>query len=413
VNIQFPRGVNFDEFHYVPSAKQWLALKTNQNWEHPPLAKEIMAVGIGVWGDRPIGWRFMSTVFGSLTLVAMYLWGFALFKNEQSALWVALICLFNQMLYVQSRIGMLDTFMFAFIAWAMFTFTVAWDLNGGEKKRALRYWQLTGVFLGLATACKWFAVMPWAMMIGLVVGAAIFKNWKTKFDNPRPTDWYSPQMLNGITLGDWIICLGVIPIVVYFLTFIPYFFVEGQNMGFLDLFRMQKTMWDGQGRVVNSHPYMSQWPGWALMARPIWYAFDKEGAHQEIVRGVIFLGNPLIIWSGIAAFFVCLWGWLVERRKDAFLVSMAYVTFYLSWAVIPRKVSFYYYYYPAGMSLSLALAYSFERLEAYSKAAFAIWARWVFLGAAAALFIYFFPISAALRIQAGSFVQWMWMSSWI
>src|SRR4051794_15618530 len=79
INIQFPRNHDFDEFHYVPSAKQFLDLKVNQNWEHPPLGKELMAVSIGIWGDRPIGWRFASVLFSSLTLVGMYLWALAVF----------------------------------------------------------------------------------------------------------------------------------------------------------------------------------------------------------------------------------------------------------------------------------------------------------------------------------------------
>src|SRR5262245_53901289 len=72
IQIGTPRGFSFDEFHYVPSAKQFLAHQQNQNWEHPPLGKMIMAVGIAVFGDRQLGWRFMSTVFGALTLVGMY-----------------------------------------------------------------------------------------------------------------------------------------------------------------------------------------------------------------------------------------------------------------------------------------------------------------------------------------------------
>lgn len=405
--------MDFDEFHYVPSAKQFLELKPNQNWEHPPLAKEIMAVGIGIWGDRPIGWRFMSTVFGSLTLVAMYLWGLALFRNEKSALYVAMISLFNQYLYVQSRIGMLDTFMFAFIAWALFCFTVAWGLGYDERNRALKYWRATGIFIGLATACKWFGVIPWAMIIGMVLGVYILRNWKLRFDDPKETDWYSPTLLKGIRTREWFINLGVFPILAYFVTFIPYYFLNGVHYTFWDLFVMQKTMWDGQGRVVSSHPYMSQWPGWAMIARPIWYAFDKEGDQQNIVRGVVFLGNPVIVWAGFCAWFACLWGWLVDRRRDAFLATIFYLAFYFSWAVIPRKVSFYYYYYPAGMSLSLLLAYVFERIEAEWHSSFAEWPRWVFLGAAAGMFIYFFPISAALRIDASGFIHWMWFQSWI
>lgn len=420
--IQFPQKVNFDEFHYVPSAKQFLALVPNQNWEHPPLAKEIMAVGIGILGDRPVGWRIMSTLFGSATLVGMYLWGLAIFESPEAALWVALVTLADQMLYVQARIGMLDTFMGAFIVWAMAAFCAAWTWGQGESRGGWSDQQLRilfrfcGVCLGLATACKWFGVIPWALCLILVGLIRVFQNWGVRFERPLDSDWYRPTLWAAIGPGEWALSFLALPLLVYYLTFIPFFFIHGNHTTIGDvLFGMQLRMWQGQGRVVSSHPYMSTWPQWALIRRPIWYAFDKEGRFpREWVRGVILLGNPFVIWSGVAAVAFCFFSWIRSRRREAFLILVIYAAFYLSWIVIPRKIAFYYYYYPAALVLSLALGYLFERLE---KAAWAsreaIWARWIYLGIAIGVFIYFFPISAALRIPANSFRRWMWFSSWI
>jgi predicted membrane-bound dolichyl-phosphate-mannose-protein mannosyltransferase len=75
---------------------------------HPPLAKELMAVSIRVFGDVPLGWRYPSVLFGSLAIVAMYLCGLALFTAQGPAVASALIAFFNQMVFVQSRIAMLD-----------------------------------------------------------------------------------------------------------------------------------------------------------------------------------------------------------------------------------------------------------------------------------------------------------------
>src|SRR4051812_578679 len=95
--IQFPKKFNFDEFHYVPAAKSFLALQENKNWEHPPLGKVFISMGIALFGDRPLGWRFMSTIFGSLTLVGMYVLALVLFRNRKTALWVALLTLSNHL----------------------------------------------------------------------------------------------------------------------------------------------------------------------------------------------------------------------------------------------------------------------------------------------------------------------------
>ncbi len=408
INIQFPRNHNFDEFHYVPSAKQFLELKVNQNWEHPPLGKEIMAVSIGLWGDRPIGWRFASVLFGSLTLVGMYLWGLAVFRKPDIALWVALITLCNNLLYVQSRIGMLDTFMFAFMVWGLAAFSASFTA-GLSRNTALKYLYATGIFFGFSTACKWFAVIPWFFSIGIVLLVRLLQYWNTSFGKSSKAsteEWYSSALWKEIHYGDFFLALVLTPITCYLLTFVPYFFIPEMHTRFVDLFLMQKKMWEGQLRVVNNHPYMSQWPGWALMTRPIWYAFDKEGAAQEWVRGVLCIGNPWVMWTGVLCVIYCAYDWIRTRSREAFLVMAFFGVFYLSWAVIPRKVAFYYYYYPAGMSLSLAAAYAVERVRNQ-------WARVGYLAVSLGLFVYFFPILAALRVPASAFRNWTWFRSWI
>ena len=176
---------------------------------------------------------------------------------------------------------------------------------------------------------------------------------------------------------------------------------------------MQKKMWEGQLRVVTAHPYMSTWTDWPLLKRPIWYAFDKEGEKDAFVRGVILLGNPLIMWTGVLAVLVCLHDWISERRREAFLIATFYAALYLCWIIIPRKVSFYYYYYPAGMVLSFALAYVFERAERIGPIKQVRAAGLIFLGASLAVFIYFFPILSALKIEAANFQRWMWFRTWI
>jgi dolichyl-phosphate-mannose--protein O-mannosyl transferase len=176
---------------------------------------------------------------------------------------------------------------------------------------------------------------------------------------------------------------------------------------------MQVQMWDGQQRVVSQHPYMSTWPGWPLMLRPIWYAFEKDG--EQFIRGVLMLGNPLIMWGGLAALGACVWAWFVQRSRDAFLIVFFFAAFYFCWALIPRKIAFFYYYYPAGMTLSMAIAFVFHYWETGKKA---VWSRyyllrWTYFAACLGIFIYFFPILAALRIPSESFRQWMWLRSWI
>jgi dolichyl-phosphate-mannose--protein O-mannosyl transferase len=412
IQIGTPKGFSFDEFHYVPSAKQFLAHQQNQNWEHPPLGKMIMAVGIATFGDKPLGWRFMSTIFGALTLVGMYLWGLALFRDRNTALWVALITFVNHLLYVQSRIGMLDTFMFAFIVWGVAAFTASWDPDA-PPQQVRKLLAFSGWMFGLATATKWFGLMAWMGCLGLVVLVRLLQIGKFRIEDSREDDWYSPQLWKGIKWTQWVHYLVIHPIVAYAICFIPRLMIEHQGPWYevpVDFLEMQARMFDGQLRVVTQHPYMSHWRQWPLMTRPIWYAFEHED--PGLARGVVLLGNPLVMWGGLFAILGCFVEWVRFRARDAFLIIFFYFVFYGSWIIIPRKVSFYYYYYPAGMVLGLALAYAFHHGEQGPMFKYH-WARWTFLVAASILFIYFLPVLAGTPIQVSGLGRWMWFRSWI
>lgn len=383
-NIQYPSSKNFDEFHYIPSALQWISLSENQNWEHPPFAKLLISVGIRWFGDNPLGWRFMSVIFGGLTLVGMYRLAYELFGRDRRAAWIcAMITLFNQLLYVQARIAMLDTFMMAFLAWSLFYFVRAFDPLASESRYTFR----AGLFMGLAIACKWFALVPWAMCGGLLLFQAVRLRSRDRFI-------------------DLVLYWALVPLAAYYATFYPYLLIKREQPFTVWelLTSFQARMLDGQKRVVSSHPYMSQFYDWFLMRRPIWYAFDREGT--DTVRGVVLLGNPVVMWGGLVAMAALIYEFLKRRSMTAFLILYFYLGFAFCWVAIPRKVAFYYYYYPAGMMLGLAITYWIMKAKHD-------WIVYIAMGTVFGCFFYFFPILAALPIPANAFMRWMWFPSWI
>jgi dolichyl-phosphate-mannose--protein O-mannosyl transferase len=395
IGISAPRGYNFDESHYVPAAKQVLQLDSDPNREHPPLGKLLMAVGIGLFGDRPLGWRVMSTVFGALTLVGMYLWGLALFRDRSLALWAALLTLVNHLLYVQARIGMLDTFMFGFLAWACAAFTAAWDpkLDPALKRR---YLACAGWMLGLATATKWFGAIVWAACLGIVLVVRVVQRSRR-------------DPFTGITTWGVIRALVIYPLLAYFICFTPRLLIEHRGSWYTvlnDFVRMQAYMYERQLTVPGQHPYLSHWYQWPFLNRPMWYAFEPDGNR---VHGVLMLGNPLVMWGGMLALVVCAIDWLRDRSRAAFLILFFYLTFFVSWVVIPRPLALYYYYYPAGMTLSFALAHLVQRRATVRYRS----VRWVVLAAATAVFVYFFPVLSGMPIETNAFHRWMWFQSWI
>src|SRR3954453_15118163 len=136
IGIDMPDQPYFDETHYVPAARQLLqthfAVPT-LNLEHPPLAKELMAVSIRLFGDNPFGWRTISALFGALALTGIYLCGRALFDRPRAALWATTIAGLNQMLFVQARIAMLDIFALAFVLWGLAAFMASFRAQASTR----------------------------------------------------------------------------------------------------------------------------------------------------------------------------------------------------------------------------------------------------------------------------------------
>ncbi len=374
------------------------------------MAKYLIGAGIQILGDRPLGWRIMSALFGSLTLVAMYHWARVIFQNERSAWLVVLLTISNHLFYVQSRIAMLEPFMVAFIVWALVFFSSCWKQELSPSSIRLRLW-LTGAMLGLSISCKWFGLIPWALCLGMAICFYLFRSWKVTFKESRETDWYQESYFQGIKLRDWWVAFLVLPVTLYVLTYLP--LVLGPNFSVSDFLALHKKMWEGQKHVAGFHRYTSHWTDWVWLKRPVWYAFHKEGSPSEWVRGVILLGNPVLMWGGLVAVAFSLWAWVRWRLRAAFLIALPYLAFVLCWTLIPRKISFYYYYYPAGLVLGLAIVFVFDY---FRRSPFEAWVKRLetaLVILSFAVFIYFFPILAAFKIPLETFRRWMWLQSWI
>jgi dolichyl-phosphate-mannose--protein O-mannosyl transferase len=413
VNVSAADRFAGDEKYYVPAARQWVAMQDTTNPEHPPLGKELMAIGIALCGDRPLGWRFMSTVFGSLTLVGMYLWGLALFRSQRTALLAALITLGNQFLYVQSRVGMLDVFMFAFEVFGLAAVCRAWDPDL-PRQRVRRLLLLAGAAFGLATACKWTGAFAWATAAAAVIGARVMGRRGIAAQGGESDGWYDPRLFSSVSGDDLLSAFLIIPAGLYLATFLPYLFVAHQpRYGLLDLLAMQKQIWQLQQRVVDGTRYVTPWTTWPFMTRPMWYYFEWEPG-RTAVRCILCLGNPLVIWGGLAALAACVWSWAKRRTRAPFWIALTWAALYLGHAVLQRKVGYIFYYYPAAMTLSLAWAFVLDR-GAPQPGWRGQWARWrgvVFLLATYLVAAYFFDLLCAVKESPELFRSRMWFRSW-
>jgi len=400
IGLSTPGQFVFDEFHYVPAARQMLEPVLPQpmlNPMHPPLAKQFIALSIRGFGDNSFGWRYPGALFGALAIVAVYLCGLVLFAAQGPAIAAALIAVFNQMLFVQARIAMLDIFELTFSLFAIAAF-----MRGFRDARPQLWFLLAGLGFGLSAACKWSGIFPLVISLAIVAVVRLLQGWGTRFAKPGPGDWYRPDAWPDLTWYQIVGCFVVAPALAYFATFIPLY---GLSLS---------EIWDAQRRIfadnttsaIAGHTYQSAWPTWPLLVRPVWYLFDKVGADR--MAAVVFLGNPLVLWPALLALAICLRDFIARRSADAFLILAFYAGTYLAWALLPRGLAFLYYYLSSATLTSLALVHALTRGHTPR------WLLWAFVAVAAVGFVVMLPVSAAfVGTSMQTFNRLMLFRSWI
>ncbi|MDP1869969.1 MAG: phospholipid carrier-dependent glycosyltransferase [Bradyrhizobium sp.] len=400
VGITTPEKFYFDEVHYVPAARQMLEPVMPSpmlNPMHPPLAKQLIAVSIRIFGDEPLGWRYPGVLFGALAIVAMYLCGLALFAAQGPAIATALLAFFNQMVFVQSRIAMLDIFSLTFGLLGIAAF-----MHGYRQARPHVWFALAGLAFGLSATCKWSGLFALAVCIVIIVVIRLMQGWRTQFADGNAGDWYRPGLWPDFRFYHFAACFVLIPAVAYLATFVP---VYGFSLP--DLLEAQRRIFsDNTTTAIAGHTYMSSWPSWPFLVRPVWYLFDKVA--DDRIAAVVFLGNPVVLWAALPALAVCLRDWIVTRRADAFLILSFYAGLYLAWALLPRTLGFSSYYLPAATLASLALVYVLRRGNSPR------WLLWAFVAVAGAGFVAMLPITVAfVGTSMETFVRLMLFQSWI
>jgi predicted membrane-bound dolichyl-phosphate-mannose-protein mannosyltransferase len=145
----------FDEAYYVNAARRIAGVAgaddqpdyakapagTDPNAEHPQLGKLVMAAGIEVFGNRPLGYRLGSVLFGTAALLLM----FALVRAAGGSPWLSLgataALAADNLFTVHGRIATLDIYVLTFML-------------GGVALYLRRKPLLAGVVLGVGATTK-------------------------------------------------------------------------------------------------------------------------------------------------------------------------------------------------------------------------------------------------------------------
>ncbi|MGZ3172340.1 MAG: glycosyltransferase family 39 protein [Croceibacterium sp.] len=395
IRLTIPSKPYFDEIHYVPAARVLMALTQPANIEHPMLGKELLALGMRLFGDNAFGWRVFPALFGTLGLFAAMraLW-FASGSRFASFAGGVLIAT-GFAWFVMSRIAMLD------MAMASLTLVALWAFAGAlrENETGRRRLAVAGVALGLAIAAKWNAA-PLAVLPGLT-----FLVVRLRECGWRGLTSGRGAPVAGITIWEAALWLGLVPLTVYALTFIPAMFYAQDPLAPTGLIELHRHMIELQESVVKPHPYQSVWYEWIFDWRPIWFLYENADGAQ---RGVLLLGNPLtlllglgaLVWAGVHGF---------EGRRDALALVVLYAVSLGAWIVADKPVQFYYHYLLPSTFLLGMLALVLDAMWQRGRKVIPLGV----LAASTALFAFFWPIlSAAPLASPQAFAHWMWLDSW-
>jgi len=380
-HLSYPKEFYFDEVYHAftavemvkgnPAAWEWWNTPPEgmaYEWSHPPLAKLGMVVGILLFGQRALGWRFGGALLGIGCVLLVYLLGEKIF-NRKVGILAAFLFAFDGLPLVISRIGMNDTYFLFFGLLALWLFLKD------------KYF-FSGFSFGLSLASKWTAVY-WLLVFGFCWLLQLLKENKKRYFS---------------FLGFFLI----LPLGVYLLSYLPFFL---SHHTFSQWWELQRQMWWYHTGLRASHPFTSPWWSWLMMKRPVWL-FVEYG--QEKIANIYAMGNPLVWWGGLMSLPWVIWLTVKSRSEKLGLVIFAYLALFLPWAFSPR-IMFIYHYLPAIPFLCLLLAW-FLLWLARKKEFKPIFITYLLL--VALVFLFFYPHWTGIEVAKWWDNLYYWLPFW-
>src|SRR5829696_4135842 len=382
--LGFPRRLIWDEIYFPVFARDYLN-GTPFFDLHPPLGKFIIAAGIVLVGDTPVGWRLMPALFGCSMIPLAAVLGWYYLGGRVAALLLATFVACETMLIVYSRTGLMDGIVVFFVL-ATFLSAVL------VRRRGQVLWPT--ILLGLSVAVKW-AALPVAVPVGYVL-------WRKGLLKPLLWTLWIPALvyLSVVFVGQVANPTGAGR-------------AFNDNSPFTNVVNWHRQALVNVSRAVPNEQ-ASPWWSWPLMTRPV-LLFYKEYATGK-VASIFAIGNPLVWWASTCAVIAGigeLW-WRVARKLPVadhplMPLILGYVFLLLPW-VPGTRIPYLYNYLPVYPFAILALVYWLDRLWGYRP-----WGAWAVVACAACavvVVLYFLPVSMALPLSHESLRQHIWVESW-
>ncbi|MGV9994192.1 dolichyl-phosphate-mannose--protein mannosyltransferase [Streptomyces sp. NPDC003374] len=484
-----PKAVIFDETYYAKDAWAIVHRGFEVNWDknandvilnsgghvalpsdaayvvHPPVGKYVIGLGELLFGFDPFGWRFMTALLGTLSVLMLCRIGRRLFRSTFLGCLAGALMAVDGLHFVMSRTSLLDGVLMFFVLGAFGCLLIDRDRARERLAAALpadadgrvrpdahtaqtarlgwRPWRwAAGVLLGLAIGTKWnglyvlaaFCVMAvlWDVGARRVAGArhpyaaALRHDTGITFLATVPvalavylaswTGWIlSPADGTGGYFRDWAA-------------------TDGKGGGWTFLPDWLRSLWHYEHEVYkfhvglsSPHTYQSNPWSWLVDARPVSYFYESPspgtagcpaGAGDKCAREVLAIGTPVLWWVACAALVYVLWRWFFRRDWRAGAIACGIAAGYLPWFLYQERTIFFFYAVVFVPFLCLAVAMLIGAITGPPGASDT---RRVTGATAAGVlvlliswnFIYFWPLYTGQSIPIDSWRSRMWLDTWV
>jgi dolichyl-phosphate-mannose--protein O-mannosyl transferase len=400
----------FDELYYAYTAGKYVAgdeaysteIPPRQDpaieWTHPPLAKLLIAGGILLAGDNPLGWRIASVLFGVAGAVVTYLLALSLTGSRVTSGLAAGLLLMDGLYLVESRTGMSNLFVLVFANGALLAFCRVLTVSPERVGPPLL---ATGLFIGLGMATKWSGIAL-AGLVGLVVCWRTIQLWRLARATNQSAAVDARAGHRAYLL--WApIALVALPLAIYLASYL-HFWLTGHNWA--DFIALHRDMLAYHRNLGVVHDDSSPWWQWPLAARGVWYFVDERRRDGAFVFAN---GNPLLYWPMVVAVAWVVIDWWGRRSAALLILIIGFFGQWLPWAFSPRG-TFIYHFMPVvplgciAIALVLTGAWTRGGLSRLAAAGYAL--------ATVATFAWFYPLYSAITLSPEQVGLRMWLESW-
>ncbi|MEU6374242.1 phospholipid carrier-dependent glycosyltransferase [Streptomyces sp. NPDC046909] len=489
-NLGSPKAVIFDETYYAKDAWAIVHRGFEVNWDknandlildvgskvtvptdpsyvvHPPVGKYVIGLGELIFGFDPFGWRFMTALLGTLSVLMLCRIGRRIFRSTFLGCLAGALMAVDGLAFVMARTSLLDGVLMFFVLAAFGCLVVDRDKAREKLAAALpvdaegrarpdahiaettrlgwRPWRwLAGLMLGLAIGTKWNGLY---ILAAFCVMAVLWDAGSRKVAGARHPYTAVLKRDVGITF------LATVPvaIVTYLVSWIGWILsptdgtggyyrnwaaTDGKNSDWSWLFPdWWRSLWHYEHQVYefhvglhSPHTYQSNPWSWIVDGRPVSFFYEspapgKDGcpadATEKCAREVLAIGTPLLWWAAAFAILYVLYRWFFRRDWRAGAIACGIAAGYLPWFMYQERTIFFFYAVVFLPFLCLAVAMMLGAIigppgSSDTRRVAGATGAGVLVLLITWNFIYFWPLYTGTAIPIDDWRSRMWLDTWV